>query len=175
MSVLLIMVRKSGIRGITWWVMVVSIVIMCVYIGFELGKQWEGYKYIRVVDGDTIMVQSKRNGEETRLRVMGIDAPETRDCFGNEASLILQSLLYGKKLSYQIFGRDGFGRFLGIVYANNDDISEKMVAMGAATAYSAKDIHDDLKPDSSYFETLKRLEEESKGKKLGVWSSLCLR
>lgn len=152
-----------------------SIVIMCVYIGFELGKQWEGYKYVRVVDGDTIMVQSKRNGEETRLRVMGIDAPETKECFGNEASLILRSNLDGKKLSYQIFGRDGFGRFLGIVYANETDVSEKMVEMGAATAYSATEIHDDLKPTAEYFQTLKKLEEESRNKRMGIWSDLCLK
>ena len=175
LSVLLIMVRKWKIGNKTRWVLVLSILILCLYTGFELGKQWDGYRLVRVIDGDTVLVQSRRNGEETRLRLVGINSPETNECFFDQAKVQLGMALDGKKITYKIFGRDGFGRFLGIVYANNADVSENMVATGAALAYSASEVHDELKPATDYFDSLKKLEEEPKAKKMGVWSYLCLK
>jgi endonuclease YncB( thermonuclease family) len=144
-------------------------------MGFELGRQWEGYRFVRVVDGDTVVVQSRRNGEETRLRLVGINSPETNECFSEQAKFQLGKSIIGKKISYKIFGRDGFGRYLGIVYANNTDVSQDMIASGAAVAYNASDVHDDLKPSKEYFEGLKKLEEEPKVRKIGIWSDLCLK
>lgn len=169
------MVRKWLKRKNLKWILIVSIVILCVYIGFELGKSWEGYRYIRVVDGDTILVQNRRNGEPQRVRLVGINAPEARDCYSTEAGAILRKNLEGRHLEYKIFGRDGFGRILAIVYADNVDVSQIMVSAGAAAAYDAKDVHDKLKPDLGYFTYLEKIEEDPRVKRVGMWSDLCLK
>lgn len=169
------MARKGLGRGRLRLVLVISIIVLCVYIGFELGKKWEGYKLLRIVDGDTILVHNLRTGEDQRLRLMGINAPDSRSCYFDAAGAMLNKILLGKKLKYEVFGHDGFGRILGIVYANNTDVAEKMVSSGAALAYSAKDVHDVMKPSDAYFDALQLLQEKPRYERLGVWSDLCLK
>jgi len=61
------------------------------------------YKVIKIVDGDTIEVQSK-DSEKFTLRLIGLDTPETKDprkpveCFGTEASKRAEDLLLDKKV-----------------------------------------------------------------------------
>lgn len=173
--VLLIMARKWRLRDNWVKIVVVSIVILCLYIGFEWGKGWERYKYVRVVDGDTIVVQNLRNGEETRMRLIGIDAPEVKSCFFDESTAILKKNLEGRRITYKIYGHDGFGRILAIVYADNVDVSQILVSNGAVAAYDARDVHDKIKPEVGYFTYLLRIEQDAKAKKMGIWSDLCLK
>ena len=149
--------------------------IVCVYIGFELGKIWDGYKVVRVVDGDTVMIKSRRTGEETRFRLMGINAPDLNQCFFDQSAGILEASLRNKSLRVEIKGRDGFGRFLGNLYAGNTDVAETLVRSGAAWAYMADGVHDKLKPELAYFEKLQKMEDRPKTEKIGVWSDLCMK
>ena len=72
---------------------------------------------VRVVDGDTI-----RLGRE-RIRILGIDAPETGNlarCDAERrlsalATMTLKELIEGKHLSIQRNGKDRFGRTLANV------------------------------------------------------------
>ena len=72
---------------------------------------------VRVVDGDTI-----RLGRE-RIRILGIDAPETENrarCDAERrlatlATMTLKELIEGKHLSIQPNGKDRFGRTLAYV------------------------------------------------------------
>ncbi|HAN22442.1 TPA: hypothetical protein DCP77_01470 [Candidatus Collierbacteria bacterium] len=64
---------------------------------------------------------------------------------------------------------------LAKVYVDGKNIEEILVATGAAVAYDAKEVHDDLKPSKEYFESLKRIEEKAKNERLGVWSKACVR
>ena len=65
------------------------------------------YSVVRVVDGDTIVVDI--NGNTEKLRLIGLDTPETVDprkpvqCFGVEASNKAKELLKGKKV--KLFSR----------------------------------------------------------------------
>jgi len=76
-----------------------------------------------VVDGDTIDVEI--GGREERVRLIGIDTPETKkpntpiECWGPEASAFTASLLpEGTKVRVErdIVGRDDYGRLLGYVH-----------------------------------------------------------
>ncbi len=79
-----------------------------------------------VTDGDTI-----RCGEE-RIRITGIDAPETRSCRrgrqcvdgdGHASTRALQSVVADAQLSIIRLGRDRYGRTLAVVYANGVNIA----------------------------------------------------
>ncbi len=82
-----------------------------------------------VVDGDTIDVII--DGREERIRLIGIDTPETKkrdspiECFGPEASAFTESLLpvgTPVRVERDIVNRDDYGRLLGYVYRADDGI-----------------------------------------------------
>src|SRR6195952_1315698 len=60
------------------------------------------YPVSKVVDGDTLWVQ--RDGKDLKLRLIGIDTPETHDprkpvqCFGEEAATQAQTVLTGHRV-----------------------------------------------------------------------------
>jgi len=83
---------------------------------------------VRVVDGDTIVVRI--SGAEERVRLIGIDTPESVDprspvdCFGPEASAAAKALLpegTAVRLVRDVEARDRFDRLLAYVYLADDD------------------------------------------------------
>lgn len=88
-----------------------------------------------VTDGDTI-----RCGDE-RIRITGIDAPETRGCRqgrtcvagdGQAATRTLEAAVQGQALSVVRLGRDRYGRTLGAVYAGGDNVACAQLRAGQA-------------------------------------------
>lgn len=143
--------------------------------GFEVGLRFEKLSFARVVDGDTFWVTNLRDGSKWKVRLWGVDAPDTKECYFDEATEILEKELVGKKLRFERFGYDDYGRILAKVFVGGESIEEILVATGAAVAYDAKDVHDNLRPSAEYVESLKIIEERAKGEKLGMWSEECLR
>ncbi len=88
-----------------------------------------------VTDGDTI-----RCGDE-RIRITGIDAPETRACRkgrqcvpgdGEASSRAMEELVDGAQLGIVRLGRDRYGRTLGVVYADGVNVACAQLAAGQA-------------------------------------------
>jgi endonuclease YncB( thermonuclease family) len=85
-------------------------------------------KVTRVIDGDTVEVDLL--GEKEKVRLIGVDSPETVapnqavGCYGPEASRFAKGKLEGKvvKLSRPSFGdpRDAYGRLLTYVWVDLD-------------------------------------------------------
>jgi len=82
---------------------------------------------ISVVDGDTIDVGV--GGHRERVRLIGIDTPETKkpntpiQCYGPEATKFTKSLLPKDTplhLERDVVARDDFGRMLAYVYTAGD-------------------------------------------------------
>jgi len=97
----------------------------------------------RVVDGDTLI--ATRAGRELRVRLIGIDAPESvipdvaPECYGSRASRVLTKLLpVGTRIraAYQPGGRrDRFGRELWDVWLRDGTfVQARLVRVGAAEA-----------------------------------------
>jgi micrococcal nuclease len=94
-----------------------------------------------VIDGDTIEIRLAE-GEE-RVRLLGIDTPETVDptrppeCFGAEASSRTRELLPAGTvvvLERDVEPRDHFGRLLAFVYRRRDRllVNRQLLAEGLA-------------------------------------------
>ncbi len=88
---------------------------------------------IYVTDGDTIGVEI--DGTDERVRLIGIDTPETKkpntpiQCFGPEATAFTKSLLpKGTALHVErdVEARDVYGRLLAYVYRSADGIFVNM-------------------------------------------------
>jgi micrococcal nuclease len=126
----------------------------------------------RVVDGDTVEVTV--NGERKKVRLIGIDTPETVDprkeveCFGKEASNFLKDLVDGEGVSLEYDDSQGevdkYGRDL--VYLNLTDgtnVNEEMLRQGYAYEYTYS------KP-YKYREVFQQAENEARDAHKGLWS-----
>lgn len=111
----------------------------------EVASKVDLYTVVRVVDGDTVDV--KIGDKVERLRLIGIDTPETVDprktvqCFGAEASNKAKTILTGKKVSLQADptqdNRDKYGRLLRYVYLENGtNFNKMMITEGYAHEYT---------------------------------------
>ena len=94
-----------------------------------------------VIDGDTIDVLV--DGREERVRLLGIDTPETKvegqppECYGPEAAAFTASLLpvgTALRLERDVVGRDDYGRLLAYVYRAEDGllVNEALLREGYA-------------------------------------------
>jgi len=111
------------------------------------------YKYnaklIRVIDGDTVDASIDLGFDvwvKKRVRLYGIDAPETRTRDlqekkkGIETKQRLQELLDGNNGLFIIKseGVGKYGRCLGIIIIDGDNINEKLINEGYAKEYLKK-------------------------------------
>lgn len=128
----------------------------------------------RVSDGDTIQVTESK-GSKVRVRLYGIDAPETEKSnkktgnvskpgqpYGEEAYQALQSKVLKKKVKLEVMAIDQYKRLVGMVIVDGRSINEEMVAEGNAWAYRQ---YLNVPYKSAYI----GLEEKARGKKLGLW------
>lgn len=130
------------------------------------------YAVTKVVDGDTIEVNI--NGKTEKLRLIGIDTPETVDprkpvqCFGKEASNKAKELLDGKKVRLESDAsqseRDKYDRLLRYVYLEDGTSYNKLIiAEGYAHEYT---YNTPYKYQSEYRQAQKDAENAQKG----LWS-----
>ena len=121
-------------------------------------------KVTRVSDGDTVWV-TDASGKKEKIRLDRIDAPESQQEYGSEATKALTRLVGNQKVRVEYEKRDQYGRILGIIYATtngvaNVDINLVMVATGNAWHYS-------------YFDKTKAYadaEKAAREAKRGLWS-----
>ena len=91
-------------------------------------------KVVSVHDGDTLRVLDA-GGTQHKVRLQGIDSPETKQAFGTKARNRLADLTLGKAVTVRVHGRDRYGRTLGTVEAAGQDVNRQMVADGFAWHY----------------------------------------
>ncbi|XP_038892992.1 staphylococcal-like nuclease CAN2 isoform X2 [Benincasa hispida] len=74
-----------------------------------------------------------------RIRLRGIDAPESGMPYGKEAKQELTKLVEGKCLRVLVYGEDRYNRCVGDLYCNGKFIQEAMLKKGFAWHYKAYD------------------------------------
>lgn len=132
----------------------------------------ELYKVVKVVDGDTIDISI--DGKTERLRLIGMDTPETVDprkpvqCFGNEASKKAKEMLEGKSVKIEADPtqgeRDSYDRLLRYVYLEDGtSFNKKMIEDGYAYEYTYSIPY-------KYQSEFKKAEEEARNSNRGLWS-----
>ncbi len=130
---------------------------------------------LRALDGDTI--EALLDGEEKpmKVRFIGVNTAESVDprrpveCFGKEASAFTKNLLEGKRVllkeDLQADERDKYGRLLrNIFLEDGTDVNAMLIREGYAYAYVS------FPQDRRRKAELKRLQEEAKNAKRGLWN-----
>lgn len=140
--------------------------------GSPRGPIEDGFRVSRVVDGDTIHVT--RNGQRTKVRLLGIDTPETVhpsqpiECFGPESSAFATDVLDGKSVVLEFDPNqsrlDRFGRTLAYVWVDGEMFNARALREGFAEQYRKDTTH----PWASDFETI---ETEARDAGLGLWGA----
>jgi micrococcal nuclease len=95
----------------------------------------------RVADGDTLTVITP-NQTKLRIRMFGIDAPETAkgatfpgQPYGPEAEAYLKQLVEGKRVKVEIYQVDRYKRLLSTIFLDGKDINLAMIEAGLAEVY----------------------------------------
>ena len=130
---------------------------LCLAVGFL--NAYTPLENIQVVDGDTIRAEAK--GEEIKIRLVEIDAPEINQPFGAQSKNFLNKLLYEKDVTLIAQGEDRYGRVLGEIYANGESANALMIKSGFAWVY------DRYVKDSSLY----KYQDQAKAENLGLWQA----
>lgn len=130
-------------------------------------------RVVRVVDGDTVVVELA--GREERVRLIGVDTPESVDprrpveCFGKEAAAFTESLLpegTPVRLVRDVEARDRYDRLLAYVYRAADDlfVNAELVRQGYAQPLT-------IPPNVAHAEQFVALAAEARAEARGLWSA----
>lgn len=119
---------------------------------------FEGY-VLSVRDGDTMTVAT--GDREVKVRLYGVDSPELKQPFGQEAQEFTMSKALRKRVFVRQVSVDRYGRVVGdVTIPGYMTLSQALVHAGLAWWYPAYARGDLL---------LESLEQEARAMKLGLW------
>ena len=149
----------------------------------EKAKSYDIEKYhrktftvVNVVDGDTIDIDIHDGQyEKTRIRLWGIDTPETKNnktgimYFGPQASKFTEQLTLKKKVTVYLDEgnntRGKYGRLLAYVKLSDGKfLNEALLTEGFAYA--------DLRFKHSFYNKYKQLQAVARSQKMGLWENV---
>ena len=117
----------------------------------------------RVIDGDTMVVSGDTIGNETHIRMLGINTPEKKMPFCNEAKSYLQQ--FENKTIFLLRDKtdtDQYKRKLRYVFFEDRLLNKEILENGLANAYML----DDLK----YEQDFKLAEKSARLNEKGIWT-----
>jgi micrococcal nuclease len=172
---------QRWLAGSCWFAGILSLLLGgCGWISpphQDLGYPIDAYpideaEVIRVIDGDT--VDLRLDGSEERVRLIGIDTPESvsrttpDQCWGAEASQALGHLLPTGtvvRVERDTEARDRYGRLLLYVHRSSDDlfVNQWMVQEGFAEVAS-------YPPNDTFERHFAAVRNEARRQNLGLWA-----
>lgn len=135
-----------------------------------LAVKKEGYIVTRVVDGDTIIVT--KDGTETKVRLIGIDTPESvhpdkekNTEFGELTSEYTKNKLLNKQvvLELDVQEKDKYGRVLAYVYIDGVMFNKLLLQEGMAQVST-------YPPNVKYVEEFEEIQKKARTDKVGLWA-----
>ena len=122
-------------------------------------------KVVSVADGDTITVLDAEK-IQYKIRLQGIDAPEKAQAFGAKSKQALYEMVHGKTVQVSFEKSDKYGRILGKVLLDGQDICHEQIKAGLAWHYKKYQNQQPLVDRDAYSAS----ETAAKNEKLGLWS-----
>lgn len=118
-------------------------------------------KVVGVSDGDTITVLDA-NEKQGKVRLHGIDCPESGQAYGSKAKEFTSEACFGKTVSVDILTTDRYGRFVATVtLPDGKKLNDELVKAGLAWWYQQ------YAPDDVI---LKANHAEAEAAKRGLWA-----
>ena len=119
---------------------------------------------VAVADGDTITVMDELN-KQHKIRLMGIDAPEKKQAYGQSSKESLSGLVYMKEVDVNWTKHDRYGRTVGQVSVNGTDMCLEQIKRGMAWHYKQYEREQSESDRSLYSQG----ESVARALKIGLW------
>ncbi len=128
---------------------------------------------VRVVDGDTLVVDLA--GRDENVRLIGIDTPESvavdrpDECYGAEASENLSALVppgTRVRLERDLEARDQYDRLLGYVYRVGDDLFVNLAQVAGGFAETLT-----YPPNTTHRPEFEQAERDARTGGVGLWTA----
>jgi len=119
---------------------------------------WSG-KCVGIQDGDTITVLTEGK-RQVRIRLYGIDCPESGQAFGTKAKQYTADMVFKKDVEIKSTDTDRYGRTIAWVYIGEKCVNEEILKAGLAWHYKKY----------SKERYLADLEDQARERKIGLWS-----
>jgi len=150
-----------------WWLALLLLVPLLGGGSAGAGVTIEG-TVVRVVDGDTILVQLADRVE--KVRYIGVDSPEIHhpvkgeEPGGREAATVNRGLVAGRRvrLELDVRTRDRWGRLLAYVWVGDTMINAELIRLGYAHVMT-------VPPNVRYQELFVKLQREAREAGRGLW------
>jgi len=112
----------------------------------------------KVSDGDSVDFY---DGKDTlKIRLQHIDAPERNQAFSKESWQFLRKLIHKQKVVLRYENtKDRYGRIIGIVFINDENVNKTLVEEGYAWHFKR------YSDDATYSD----LEKRARSQKRGLW------
>ena len=137
---------------------VILFLILCILLNhYVFAEDFTG-KVISITDGDTVTVLT--DNKQIKVRLAEIDTPEKNQPYGKNAKKALSDFIFGKIVQIKFETIDRYGRTIGKIFLDNQNINKEMVKLGHAWVY----IH------YARDKTLFALEKEARENQLGLWA-----
>lgn len=121
-------------------------------------------RVVGVADGDTITVLDSTNTQH-KIRLGGIDAPEKKQAFGNVSKKSLSDMVFNQQVDVEWHKEDRYGRKVGKVLVNHEDINLEQIKRGLAwfyKKYKSELVHEDRI-------TYELAQQEAEANQIGLW------
>ena len=128
------------------------------------------YDVVRVVDGDTLVIDY--NGTNEKVRLIGIDTPESvhpneekNTEFGDMVSNYSKKMLTGKKVQVEldVEQRDKYGRLLAYLYLDGQMYNKVLLEKGYAKLAT-------YPPNVKYVDEFTKIQKRARENKMGLWA-----
>jgi endonuclease YncB( thermonuclease family) len=115
----------------------------------------------KISDGDTLTIINS-DKKLVKIRLYGIDSPETKQKFGSDSKEFLANKINGKYITVDVIDIDRYKRSVSRIFLDDLDINRAMIENGYAWVYSQY-----CKiPERAEWE---QLQETAKADKKGLW------
>ena len=116
-----------------WWVLAVLWLAWPWPLSAQT-RPWTGW-VSWVMDGDTLLLVPEGQKEPVKVRLDGIDAPETCQPGGEASRDAMFRLALRQSVQVQVLGQDHYGRQVARVSLDGLDLGAEMARTGMAWAY----------------------------------------
>ena len=137
-------------------------ITICLILITSNALAWKG-KVVKIADGDTITVLTE-DKEQVRVRLYGVDSPESKQEFGTKAKDFTAKFCFGKTVDINTIDKDRYGRHVGKVIVDGTELNTNLVQNGFAWVYSQ------YCKDFLYCAKLQALELQARSSGTGLWA-----
>jgi endonuclease YncB( thermonuclease family) len=122
-------------------------------------------RVVGITDGDTLKILDN-DKQQHKIRLAGIDAPESKQPFGTKSKQSLAEMVFQKDVTLECGKTDRYKRLICAVMLEGEDINLKQVESGMAWWYRkyAKE------QTAEQRKTYESAETDAKGRKVGLWA-----